>query len=55
MRWGSDILCDGLSSYARYPRAGASERTPRKSKGCHTYTDFNRSFTGGQTIKAASA
>lgn len=47
----SDTLCDGYSSYAQYQRAGATKQTLRNSKGCHTYADFNRSFTGGQTIK----
>lgn len=47
----SDTMCDGHSVYAQYQRAGASVRTLRNSKGCHTYADFDRSFTNGQTIK----
>jgi hypothetical protein len=47
----SDTLCDNHSVYAQYQRAGASTRTLRNSKGCHTYADFHRGFTRGQTIK----
>ncbi|WP_413812328.1 hypothetical protein [Streptomyces sp. OE57] len=37
--------------YAQYQRAGASRRTLSNTKGCHTHTDFNRSFSNAQTIK----
>ncbi|MFG2884671.1 hypothetical protein ACGFYV_20675 [Streptomyces sp. NPDC048297] len=47
----SDTLCDGHSVYAQYQRAGARMQKLSNSQGCHHYSDFNRSFTGGQTIK----
>ncbi|WP_181801909.1 hypothetical protein [Streptomyces shenzhenensis] len=47
----SDTSCDGHSVYAQYQRAGAGTVRLNHSGGCGTHTDFNRSFTNGQTIK----
>lgn len=47
----SDTLCDGHAVYAQYQRAGASTRTLHDTKGCRTHSDYNGTFTDGQTIK----
>ncbi|MGY3676436.1 hypothetical protein [Streptomyces sp. TE33382] len=47
----SDTKCDGHTVHAEYQRAGASTRKLVNSGGCGTYADYNRSFTGGQSIK----